>query len=439
MTGILRPYQRESIRWLRRRLKKTHAAIVAHPPGLGKTAIACRVLKAPALIVCPASVALHWRREISGWRPDLVGDLASGRVRVVSYSTLAARRREFDAETPSVLILDEAHYVKNPESMRTRVACRLVKRVIKSGGDVVALTGTPVPNRPVELWPLLFSLGVTRMSYADFTRRYCGAWMNQWNQLDVSGATNLPELRKKLHPHCLRYEKRDVLSELPPIQWTVVALDLPLDRREKQLKKELLKRSSVPIVRESISDLLHQHGLRKVRLAADYVISILNSDPAQKVLVFAHHRDVISELRDHLVDYGVVTMTGGDSQAKRGRVVDEFQDPDSEVRIFLGQVQAAGVGITLTAATHVVFVEASWVPAVLEQAADRAHRIGTVGSVFADVLTIHESIDEHVLRRVLEKRDVVEKIISARVFTSSPPDSKILKRFQIDLNRGVDE
>lgn len=129
-----------------------------------------------------------------------------------------------------------------------------------------------------------------------------------------------------------------------------------------------------------------------------------------KLVVFAHHRAVISKLQESLKDYGCVVFDGSTSASDKNAAVESFQK-DEACRVFIGQMQSAGVGITLTAADTVVFVESSWVPGEVEQAVDRCHRIGQKNHVLAQFLTVSGSIDEIMLRAIAKKKSVINKIM----------------------------
>ena len=174
---------------------------------------------------------------------------------------------------------------------------------------------------------------------------------------------------------------------------------------------------------EAMSDVLHLHGLRKLRLAIEYITDLL--EHVDKLVVFAHHRDVVLALRDALAGYGAAAILGGVSDGIRDHAFRRFQSKKTP-RVLIGNLQAMGVGHTLTRSDHVVFVEGSWVPSVMEQAADRCHRIGTVSAVTADVLVIGRSIDEHMMRRCLEKEIVSSRIVPESLFTNLPGDYSML-------------
>ena len=330
------------------------------------------------------------------WRPDVVDEFD-----VVSYA--ASDLESYNARDYKTVIADESHYLKNPEAKRTMIGCRLLRQAERA----IAITGTLVPNRPIELWAILFALKITDMGYIDFAFRYCAAYEDDRNRLNVLGATRLRELRAHLKDHVVRYTKEEAMPELPPKQWRVLALDLPLEKREKKFSLNDLKRMDEAVAFEAMSDVLHEHGIRKMPLAIEHIQSLLEFE--EKIVVFAHHRDVIAGIAGALKEHGVVTVVGGQTPERRQLAVDLFQR--GTPRVFVGQFTAGGVGHTLTAANRVVLAEGSWVPGILEQAADRCHRIGQSGVVNVDVLTIDRSIDEAMLRRALEKLQVIKRIV----------------------------
>lgn len=392
----LREYQEETVEFVRSRRR----SIVAHEPGLGKTACAIVAADLPCLVLCPAHLKVNWRREAERWRPE-----GADKFRIESYAFPGLRRLR--AESFATVVADEAHYLKNPEARRARLACRLLRRAPRA----VAMSGTPMPSRPIELWTLLYALRATELSWVEYAFRYCGAYENEWNEIDARGATRLRELRRIVRPLMIRREKSQVLSELPPKQWSVVALDLPVDSREKDFDLLDLDRRHLGVPLEALSAVMREHGLRKLAAAEEHCRSLLEGG-ARKLVVFAHHRDVVLTLAQRLSEFGSVAVLGGQLHARKQAAVDRFQR-GRRTRVFVGQVTAAGVGWDLTAASHVVFAEASWVPAVLDQAADRCHRIGSSEGqpVQVDLLTIHRSVDELQLRRCLEKLEVTSQVV----------------------------
>ena len=400
----LRTYQSHAVTWLSTRPK----AFLALEQGLGKTAIAATEIgPGKTLVVCPATLKLNWLVELKTWRPDLKVQViykASTAVDpdvdvwIVNYDIMG----KVNFPKLSTLIADESHYLKSPSAQRTKNVVKLIKATPK----VRLLSGTPVVNRPVELFSSLKAIDALKLDYISYARRYCAGWQTPWGSFDASGASHLEELYEKLSPFMLRMTKEEVLKELPAKAYRVIELDLPVSAEEKKLVKSqiALPKFSVPF--EAISDILKLNAQRKLPLAIEHIENVLRSE--QKVVVFAWHTDIIAQLAEALKDYGVVTLTGSTPNAKRQESVLAFQRSDKDSpRVFIGNIKAAGVGITLTASAYVVFVESTWTPADLHQAADRTHRIGQKRSVQVDILTISKSIDAIQLHKILDKTAVI--------------------------------
>lgn len=398
----LYPHQVKAVDWLRQRPK----AILALDMGLGKTCVSALDLVKPALVVCPASLKLNWQRELGMWRPDLTvqvirspkDQLNGSDVTVINYDIL----KKVEVPRVNTLIVDEAHYAKNYKAQRTKVLMQLIKVT----PNVSLLTGTPIVNRPIELWTLLYSIGATKLGYFEFGMRYCAGWRTPWNTYDFTGSSRHVELVGLLKPYMLRMTKAECI-DLPSKTYRIIELDLPVDKREKTFdRSQIDKPDSIPF--EAISDIMKLNAERKLPDAITYIKDVLES--VDKVVVFAHHIHIIDQLMDALVDFKPVKVTGSVKTDDRQIAVDSFQT-DPKCRVFIGNIKAAGVGLTLTAASHVIFVEASWSPADIQQAADRCHRIGQKDNVTVDLLTISGSIDSLVLHSVLTKMDVIDRVI----------------------------
>jgi SWI/SNF-related matrix-associated actin-dependent regulator of chromatin subfamily A-like protein 1 len=401
----LMPFQKGAITWLSSR----PVAFLALEQGLGKTVVASVDLVPPAIVVCPASMKWAWHSELSKWRPELQVQVirkakdtvqAGADVWIVNYDILD----RIDLPTAHTVIADESHYAKSYQAKRTKALSRL----IKASQRVRLLSGTPVVNRPIELWPMLYATRTTKLGYHEFGLRYCRGWQTPWNTWDFSGASRLEELNQILAPVMLRLTKAQVLPELPDRAFRVVALDLPVDKREQAFSLDAIERNPQPVAFEALPDILHMNAHRKLPMAIQHIQDALQT--VEKVVVFAHHTDIIDALMSSLAEHQPVRVTGADSPEARHRSVDQFQN-DPACRVFIGNIRAAGVGLTLTAASRVIFVESSWTPADLLQCADRCHRIGQKNPVLAEILTIHQSIDAHMLHSALRKMDIINRII----------------------------
>ncbi len=404
----LRPYQSKGAEFARRKIY----SLLAFDCGLGKTATAIRAVRTPCLVICPASVVIHWKREVERWAPRAVSDFD-----IYSYSDKALQIEErVDLSSYESLIVDEVHYIKNPLAKRTKTVGQLIRRMGNKGGKVIGLSGTLIPNRPIELWPVMFAMRMTDLKYHDFATRYAGAFWGEWG-LDVRGSSHLEELRRLLAPHCYRVKKKHVAQDLPAVTRRVVDLSVRITTRKgaeviqfKSLSLDELKGMSEPVAFEAMSDVLHLQGLLKAPKAIEYIKDLL-AGGVGNVVVFAYHRDVIKSLAEGLKEFDPLTVTGDDSITQRQDTVDFFQH--GACRVFIGQRQAAGTGTDglQFAASHMVIVEASWVPGDLEQMEGRLHRMGQLYPVMIDYLTIEGSIDQTMLRRALEKKKVIREIL----------------------------
>jgi SWI/SNF-related matrix-associated actin-dependent regulator 1 of chromatin subfamily A len=425
--------------------------------GLGKTIQIAGFINASdvrkVLVVCPASLRINWQRELEAWctRGLSVGIATSTEwpetdVVVINYDILVKQTKKLEEKEWDLLVCDEAHYMKNPKAQRTQaVIGGRGKKAIKAN-HVVFLTGTPIPNRPVELWPLvryLDPLGLGK-DWETFVKRYCRAFKNSYGW-DTNGASNLEELQTKLRSSIMiRRLKEEVLKELPRKLRQIIVLPAngsgnavkAEQKITKNLEKETerLERAAIQALidqnevayRNAIEQLSsakklaftemararHDTALSKVEAVAEYVRATAES--VGKVLVFAHHRDVVATLCDVLSDLGVVKLTGEDSMEDRQDAVDSFQTKP-EVRVFVGNIKAAGVGLTLTAASHVVFAELDWVPGNLSQAEDRACRIGqTANAIHVTHLVVDGSIDAQLAKTIVRKQAIADAALDAK-------------------------
>jgi SWI/SNF-related matrix-associated actin-dependent regulator of chromatin subfamily A-like protein 1 len=404
------PYQVTAIQWLLSHPR----GIFALDQGLGKTVCALKAIEKSglkSLVICPASVKMVWAEETEKWtnlsyqvlNTKLDFDRTKD-ITIINYDIAAKMAPKLPGHW-GVVVLDESHFVKNPKAKRTRAALQWVS----FARYCWALSGTPIPNRPVEIYALLKRMNILRMDYREFGYRYCAAWETPWDTFDVSGHSNLDELRGRMEPFTLRIMKETVLKDLPPKSYQVIALDLPISTKEKKLNIETLKGARKPQDIAGLPEILQDHGLTKVPAALEHILNLLREH--EKVLIFAHHRSVISNLQIGLSEEKIETwtLTGSHTQKQRKESVDAFQKGSG--RVLIANMQAGKVGLTLTAAYTVVFVESSWSPETIFQAVDRVHRIGQDRPVLAQFLTINQSIDEYQLRRALEKIEVTSQLI----------------------------
>ncbi len=445
--GELKPFQRAGVSYLLARRR----AFLADEQGLGKTIEALAALEAdgayPAVVACPASLKLNWQREVERWlprrsvrvlagsggRPAGAGEVPGGAVApraagsvpasaaadvtIVNYDILAARLRELSALHPRALVLDESHYCKNAAAQRTQAAQQLASSVAEDG-LVLALTGTPVMNRPAELVAQLRILGRLGEfgSGVEFGRRFRGA-----------------DAHVRLHWHLrarcfVRRLKRDVLVQLPPKTRAVVPVELdnaaeyrlaerdvvawlrnqPLDLRELDAKVAAALRAE-RLVRLNALKLLAARG--KLHAALAWIHDFCSS--GERLVVFAHHREIQRAVLERFPS--ALHILGGDSLAAREEALREFQDAEDERgRLIVCSLAVAGQGITLTRASNVAFLELDWTPAKHDQAEDRCHRIGQRDAVNATYLLAADTIDETIANLLERKRAVISAVTDGR-------------------------
>lgn len=452
VNSVLRDYQRAGIEWLvsiwargpaiRADLSTSrHALLLADDAGLGKTLQALETanrLDAKAiLIICPAVARRVWAGEIETWFPawsphvlviepgvDLhrvrrrVSD--GGRIVIICGYDLFSRASpivEFlELCRWQLLIIDECHYLKSTGSKRTRAVYGrgLIKGVRHAAERVLLLSGTPAPNNAGELfphirafWPGILPAPGTEIAFQEKYTRFVDT---QWGR-QIQGSRNMSELRERLAPYFLRRRKSEVLTELPPL----ISQDAPLDDQNLRLTPgmiELARRlkdagdeavlAALNVSDASLAGARHQLGLLKVGPSVAWIKERLQS--ARKILVFAWHRDVIGALTKglELAGYQTVAITGETTPAARARAIHSFQN-DPQTRVFVGQIAAAGVAVTLTAASEVAMVECSWVPGENYQAISRAHRLGQRDAVLASFLMFPNTLDSIVMQTFRRK------------------------------------
>ena len=400
-------------------LASSERAYLADEPGMGKTIEAIAALvkvgsKRP-LVICPASVVGVWKAEWQLWGdPSVV-------LSVLSYSKLVADEKYRQAVIrvhPTDLVLDEAHYMKNPEAART--AWIIGNGRNRSFIDALTLdhiwllSGTPDPNTPHELhhtlkqlWPeTLREYGVWR---ADF-------WLDMFDHypgyappgvqkpkpmitgLKPEGAVKLKTILQNI---MLRRTMVEVGHQLPDldIRITPLKLDVPFP---DALQSE-----------EQVSTARRILGEAKAPVAAAIIAEELENDIYDKIVVFAYHKKSLSILRKHLQKFGLVYLDGSTSESDRTEAVQLFQG-DKSVRVFLGQQTAGGIGITLTGASNVVLVEPSWVPDDNIQAIKRVHRLGQDQHVMARMFSVAGTLDDDILRTNHRKDSVKKALVNAK-------------------------
>jgi SWI/SNF-related matrix-associated actin-dependent regulator 1 of chromatin subfamily A len=394
-------------------------AILADDMGLGKTrtAIVAAREQSPVgrvLVICPASMKYGWRREINYIEGDTAVDVlevdtprSASRWTVINYDRLAKFSKHLDSLRPDVIIVDEAHSIKNKSARSTRTL-----RIIANNPDaaVYLLTGTPMTNRPRDLFNLLSAVGhPTARSFYSFAQRYCAAVDNGYG-LDTNGASNIDELAQVVSGVMLRRTKSEAL-DLPEKTRTWLPVTAK-STRARALEGRALDYLAANPARGGqtwvtflglLNKARHELAKAKADATREFVGDLV--DAGQKVVVFTAYQAVVDKILAAF-ESSAVSITGAHSSEERDSAVQRYQADDT-IRVLVGNLQAAGTGITLTSGTHVVFNDLDWVPANHWQAEDRIHRIGQTQATFATYIYAPETLDEFVATLLEQKARLV--------------------------------
>ncbi len=427
-----RPYQKAGIAYAMER----DGTLIADDMGLGKTAQAIGVMNMTpnlesALIVCPASLKHNWIVELRLWlthqltycivhprKPFPLADIC-----VINYDILQKFQKHLLARRWDLIVVDEFHYLKNENTRR-------YKQFHKIQTDKkLALSGTPYPNRPAELFTCLHWLRPDEWPSRASMRRYVG--------FNGKEALHLEELQQRLRATVMvRRLKKDVLTELPPKRRQIIELPSEglrelIEREKDEFKKkeavllqlrhamleardasdtEAYTAAAAALREKSLGTFTEMAKIRKeVALAKiPYMLPLLeDAVDGGKIVVFGHHHEVLDKIANHFGSAAVL-FDGRCSLKARASAVDKFQN-DTSTRVFVGGFKAAGVGITLTASWHVVFAELDWVPGTISQAEDRVHRLGQLESVLVWHTVLQDSLDATMATRLIDKQEAIER------------------------------
>jgi SWI/SNF-related matrix-associated actin-dependent regulator 1 of chromatin subfamily A len=457
------PFQVDGVRWM----DEVRSGLLGDDMGLGKTFQSIIALDAPALVICPATIRTNWAREIGKWRPELSTQIISGEkpidlkeiqasVVIVNYDILPkhlAVLKQFQWQT---LILDEAHYIKTLKLKKDKAT----KQTVYSGSKRAAaaaelgvyakrrflLTGTPVLNRPQELWPLLYVISPKDWpSFFEFGKRYCAGYKGRWGW-DFTGSSNEEELHERLKgKYMLRRMKTEVLKDLPEkrrdsivvvlseakakeyhkaarefLEWVaqeagVRAKDLPEHERYEAVQ-DALDRVDKAEALTKMTALRRLSAEGKVEAAMEWIAEHHEST-GRPLVVMGHHKTALEPLLEacQAANMRVGNILGGDSHPARQRHIDAFQA--GELDVIICSVLAAGVGITLTAASEMLFIERAWRPSDLVQAEDRIYRIGTKNAVQITYMDGEGTVDSAIATLLRDKVSTIAAIIDGKAMS----------------------
>jgi SNF2 family DNA or RNA helicase len=442
----LYPHQATGRDWL----ASHKVGLLADEQGLGKTITAIvaadKIRASRVLVVSPTVVLWNWAAEFAAWSPGRKCQVIStGKQRLdddadVVVVTHGLLLRPFILDQLiradwTVVIVDEAHAFKSRDAKRTRA---LYGSVIGAARACWILTGTPCPNHAGELWTHLDALapgrieldgGGRQLREHEFVDRFCH-WRQTPYGRKVTGnrRDRLPELKKRLDGFILRRLKKNELKDLPPIRFETVHLrPLKLPAALAALSGTLSGRVEEALAgAEDAADVFERLkdsedftrfrrlcGMAKAEPVAELLEQELESGSLEKVVIFAWHGAVIEKLAEKLERFGCMTITGATPALERRQIVERFQMPTvvSHRRVLVANIIAGGVGITLTAASDVVFAEQSWTPGDNAQAADRCHRIGQTEKVRVRFVSLAGTIDEAVTATLRTKARMIREVL----------------------------
>jgi len=458
------PFQKETVAKI---VKWMHNTLIAGEMGVGKTCMGSVALKVlgeayPALIVCPASLKLNWEKEIHTWTPDVKTYIINGRetynesyvvekarqsdVVIINYDILGFDDKErverekkrikiakeegrkyrkafipvegwinkiISEIKPHAIICDECQALGNPESIRSRAIIQISKdnSILK-----LFLSGTPFETKVLQFYTICHIMNPELFSNEwEYKQRYCNPYRDRYGHWHFDGCSNVEELRRKLATFMIRLEKKDVLPFLPPKQKIPVYFDMDKKSREAydKMEEELLSFEEGSIhqftylakMKEALTEI-------KVNAVIQFIKDML--DVENKLVTFVFHTAMYETLMSTFGNQ-CVGINGGLSDFKRQDAVNKFQK-DTEIRQFIGQLQAASTGITLTAAHIMVFSEWGQTAVQMEQACDRIHRIGQESErCLYYYLIVKDTIDEDPMETLGKHYEDIQAVLNGNI------------------------
>ena len=422
-------HQKEAIE----KLLANERFILADDMGLGKTTaavIASLESKAKKiLIVCPASLKINWEREIKNYTDRKILVIEGRKwgstfdYYIINYDILKnfhTTDKSEDSEAYQLIakekfdlaIVDEAHYISNTTSQRTR----LLNDILDNIPRVWLLTGTPMTSRPINFFNLLSIVNSPlALNWQVYVRRYCAGYQFRVGQRKVwntSGASNLDELRERTKNIVLRRLKADIL-DLPEKIIAPIYLELKNTYYDDELEefmrisKENQKKESISVTLNRLMRIRQLIAVEKVNYTCELIDKFIEQD--KKVIVFTNFTMSLDLIHEKYKKNSV-TLDGRMSKEKRQESVDKFQTND-KVKVFISNIKAGGVGITLTAAEAVIMNDLSFVPADHSQAEDRAYRYGQKNSVLVYYPVFENTVEMQIFNILQKKKDIIDQVM----------------------------
>lgn len=457
----LKPFQREGVKTIIQNFDGH--CFLADQMGLGKTiqAIACiqhyynNEPHKRVLIICPSYLRFNWLNEITQWgggmcSVDIVPNgktLSESTITITSYDLAVAQVDQLKKNKYSIIVVDESHYLKSKNTKRVKKLMPLLKK----SGRVLLLSGTPITNKPVELFTQLNIICPTMAGkYQQFVNRYCDA-KKFCGHYDVNGASCMQELHWIMKSLCVRRLKADVLHDLPDKTRTQIQMEIA--SKEKKSLKTLFTRwqtlnKTIPAMldgckeqreavferKKIINELYHTSAEAKMDKIKQVVNDLIMD--GEKVIIFAHHHVMLDALEEmvknsDLQDENYVRVDGKTPAKLKNFSVNYFQE-NEKCKIAILSILACGTGLTLTASSRIVFVEMYWVTSVMLQAEDRIHRIGQKNCCDIRYIIANGTLDPYLWKMLNKKMDIVCSIMDGETNASLGGDTVVMDKDPMD-------
>lgn len=429
---LIKSYQIEGLKFLE---NHNGCGMINFDMGLGKTLTSLIYTvknNHKTLVICPKTLMLVWADQINNWTnktwttiisKDKEHDYSQD-ITIINYDIVKKFLPQLQIQNFDCVILDESQKIKSMRASRSNAIKKL------KIPHRILLTGTPITNRPLDLFSQLNYICPSYWSsWWDFRQRYIAGYQSKYGYFVETGTKNIEELAYKIKPFIIRRKKEDV-ENLPDKIYNKISIILN-DKYTRQYQlavanfKEFLKEYT-SLGDKDIKIRLRGEVLSRIQalkqICSQYKISsetiqslienILDNNPNDKIVVFTQYRGIAKELYAKL-DNSVI-MHGEMDNESRQQSISEFQNND-KIKVFIGTIQCAGVGITLTRASNVIFVDLPWSPAELNQGIDRCHRIGTVKNVNIFYTVAKNTIEESIYYLLHNKQSTIDQILDSKI------------------------
>lgn len=415
--------------------------LIGSQMGTGKSLIsllyAKEYVQGPIVVICPAMLKWNWELEGKkhlGWTSTILegtnpnGQIPKSNLIIVNYDILSPSKRgsgwlEYLKQVkPEMVIIDECHFLSDQRSLRSRATKKLCQGV----RHIVALSGTPLVNRPIELWPTLNILRPSQFpSFWKFAHLYADAKPNKWGGWDFRGSSNTELLHEKLSKIMIRRRKEDVLNQLPPKRRIILPLEMErrkdYDQAVDHFLDWLVKNDPKKLRGALRAERIVQLGYLKQLAAWLKMPSVLEwvdnflQETEEKIILFTVHKKIVERLYSHYAKMSTI-VDGSVTGINRQKNIDQFLN-NPKTRILIGNIKAAGVGWNARGVSTAAFLEYPWNPGVVSQAEDRMHGIGRGQKEIPSTsyfLVARNSIEEWLIEIIQNKAKIIDQILDGK-------------------------